>query len=50
MWCLRRMEISWTDGVRNEGVLHRAKEEENNLHIINRNKTGLVASCVGTAF
>jgi hypothetical protein len=23
MWCWRRMEISWTDHVRNEDVLHR---------------------------
>jgi len=32
-------EISWTDGVRKEGVLHRAKEEEeeeNNLQAIKK--------------
>jgi hypothetical protein len=28
MWCWRRMEISWTDRVRNE-VLHRVKDERN---------------------
>ena len=28
MWCWRRLEISWTDHVRNE-VIHRAKEENN---------------------
>jgi hypothetical protein len=38
MWCWRRMEkISGTDRVRNE-VLHRAKEERNILHTINRRK------------
>jgi hypothetical protein len=31
MWCWRRMEISWTDRVRNE-VLHRVKEGRNILH------------------
>ena len=35
MWCPRRMEkISWTDHVRNEEVLHRAKEDSNILHTI----------------
>jgi hypothetical protein len=28
------MEISWTDRVRNEEVLHRVKEERNILHTI----------------
>jgi hypothetical protein len=39
MWCWRRMEnISWTDHVRNEEVLLRAKEQRNILHeIIKRN-------------
>jgi hypothetical protein len=32
MWCWRRMEISWTDRVRNEEVSHRVKEERNILH------------------
>ena len=37
--CWRRTEeISWTDRVRNEEVLHRAKEERNVLHAINRRK------------
>jgi hypothetical protein len=27
MWCWRRMEISWTDRVKNEEVLHRVKED-----------------------
>jgi hypothetical protein len=43
MWCCRRMEISWTDRVRNEEVLHRVKEERNILHTINRRK----ADCIG---
>jgi hypothetical protein len=39
MWCWRRMEkISWTDGVRNEEVLHRVKEERNIVHTIKRRK------------
>jgi hypothetical protein len=52
MWCWRRMEkISWTDRVRNEGVLHRVKEERNILHTIKEERlTGLVTSCVETAF
>jgi hypothetical protein len=33
IWCWRRMEkISWTDHVRNEGVLLRVKEKRNFLH------------------
>jgi hypothetical protein len=32
MWCWRRIEISWTDHVRNDEVLHRVKEERNILH------------------
>jgi hypothetical protein len=28
IWCLRRMEISWTDSVKNEEVLHRAKRRQ----------------------
>jgi hypothetical protein len=35
MWCWRRMvKISWTDHVRNEGVLLRVKEQGNILHEI----------------
>jgi hypothetical protein len=29
-------DISWTDGVKKEGVFHRAKEEKNNLHTIKK--------------
>jgi len=32
------MEISWTDRVRNEEVLHRVKEDRNILCTINRRK------------
>jgi hypothetical protein len=37
MWCWRRMEkISWTDPVRNEGILQRVKQEKNILQKIKR--------------
>jgi len=42
MWCWRRMEISWTDRVRNEKVLHRAKEERNILHTVKRRKANWI--------
>jgi hypothetical protein len=39
MWCCRRMEkISWTNRLRNEEVLQRAKEERNILNKIKRRK------------
>jgi hypothetical protein len=39
MWCWRRMgNISWTDRVRNEEVLHRIKEERNILLTIKSRK------------
>jgi hypothetical protein len=39
MCCWRRMEeISWTDRVRNEAVLHRVKGERNILRTIKRSK------------
>ena len=41
-WCRRRMEISWTDRVRNEEVLHRVKEERNILHTIKRKKANWI--------
>jgi hypothetical protein len=52
MWCWRRMEeISWTDRVRNEEALHRVKGERNIVPTIKTGRlTGLVTSCVGTAF
>jgi hypothetical protein len=42
MWCWRRMEISWTDRVRNEEVLHRDKEERNIIHTIQRRKANWI--------
>jgi hypothetical protein len=36
MWCCRKMEISWTDHVRNEEVLHRV--ERNIIHTVKRRK------------
>jgi hypothetical protein len=36
MWCWRRMEISWTDHVRNEDVLHLVNEGRNILHTVRR--------------
>ena len=35
-------KISWTDRVRNEEVLHRVKEERNNLHTIKRRKANWI--------
>ena len=44
MWCWRRTEkISWTDHVRNEKVLLRAKEQRNILHETSKRK----ANCIG---
>ena len=43
MWCWRRMEkISWTDHVRNEEVLLRAKEQRNILHEISKRKANWI--------
>ena len=50
MWCWRRMEISWTDHVRNEEVLLTVNEQRNILHEIRKRLTGLVTSYVETAF
>jgi hypothetical protein len=38
MWCWRRIEISWTDHLRNEEVLLRVKEQRNILHEIIKRK------------
>jgi hypothetical protein len=43
-------KISWTDHVRNEEVLLRVKEQRNILHEVNGTLTGLVTSCIETAF
>ena len=42
MWCWRRMDISWTDHVRNKDVLHRVKAERNFLHTIKRKKANWI--------
>ena len=43
MWCLRRMEISWTDHVRNEEVLLlRVNEQRNILHEIRKRKANWI--------
>jgi hypothetical protein len=48
MWCWRRMEkIIWTDCVRNEGVLHRVKEERNIVHTIKRRKASWIGHILG---
>jgi hypothetical protein len=38
MWCWRRMEIFWTDRLRNYDVFHGDKEERNFLDTIKRKK------------
>jgi hypothetical protein len=42
MWCWRRMEISWTDHVRNEEVLLRVSEQRNILHEIRKRKVNWI--------
>ena len=43
MWCWRRMEkISWTDRVRNEGVLLQVNEQRNILHAIGKRKANWI--------
>jgi hypothetical protein len=43
MWCWRRMvKISWTDRVRNEEVLLRAKKQRNILHEISKRKANWI--------
>ena len=42
MWCWRRMEISWTDRVRNEEVLLRVKKQRNILHEISKRKANWI--------
>jgi hypothetical protein len=38
MWCWRKMEISWTDHVKNDLDLQRVKNETNILHTMKRRK------------
>jgi hypothetical protein len=42
MCCWRRIEISRTNRVRNEEVLHRVKDERNILHTIKRRKANWI--------
>jgi hypothetical protein len=42
MWCCRRIEISWTDHVRNEEVLLRVSEQRNSLHEIRKRKANWI--------
>jgi hypothetical protein len=42
MWCWRRKEITWTDRVRNEELLHRIKDARNILHTIKRRKANWI--------
>jgi hypothetical protein len=42
MWCWGRMEISYTDRVRNEEVLLRVKEQRNSLHTVHRRKANWI--------
>ena len=47
MWCCRRMEISWTDHVRNEEVLLRVNEQRNILHEIRKRKVNWIGHILG---
>jgi hypothetical protein len=42
MWCWRRKDISWTDHMRNNDILHRNKAERNFLHTIKRRKANWI--------
>jgi hypothetical protein len=42
MWCWRRLEISWTDRVRNEEGSHRVNEESNILYRIKRSNVNRI--------
>jgi hypothetical protein len=42
MWCCRRMEISWTDHVRNEEVLLGVNEQRNIQHEIRKQKANWI--------
>ena len=44
MWCWRRMEINWTNHVRNEKVLLRVNEQRNILHEIRKWKANWIWS------
>jgi len=40
--CWAKMEISWTDFMKNEHVLHRVEEERNILYSVNRRKANQI--------
>jgi hypothetical protein len=42
MWCWRRMEINWTNQVRNGEILKRVKAERNILPTIKRMKANWI--------
>ena len=42
MWCWRKIEICWTDHMRNEEVLLRVKEQRNILHEISKRKANWI--------
>jgi hypothetical protein len=42
MWCWRRMEISWTDSVRNEEVLQTVNEDSNIPQTLKRKKANWI--------
>jgi len=49
MWCCRRTQISWTDGVRNESVLHWVKKERDIQNTTHEGRvTEVVISCLVT--
>jgi hypothetical protein len=50
MWCWRRIEISWTNPVRNKEVLQSVKEKRNLLHTIKRRKTNWTGHVLHTNF
>ena len=49
MWCWRRMEISWTDHVRNEEVLLRVNEQRNILSEIRKRKADWIGHILRTS-
>jgi hypothetical protein len=51
MWYCRRIEISWTDHVKNEEVYIESRRKGASYITIKRRKANwIVTSCAGTAF
>jgi hypothetical protein len=52
MWCWRKVEISWTDRIKNKEVLPKSQEGKNILLAVKKRVTliSLVTFCVGNAF